>query len=216
MKTLKILSAVAVLSGSLMAVNVNSCKGCHGSDFSKKALGKSLNVAEMSKEDITSSLKGYKDGTYGGIMKGVMKGQVSKYEDIDLEKIAEVIYKINHKEDTKAEVVEPTIVPVTPKTTVEELPEVENGNVTKGLKLYSKKLKKKIGVSGSKFAALHSQDEWEELFSNGGKPFIKEMSEKYPEAEKVLNSEKFKKKYIGHIKAFVIEYANDSGNVPSC
>ena len=38
----------------------------------------------MSKADVTKSLIGYKNGTYGGAMAGVMKGQVAKYSDADL------------------------------------------------------------------------------------------------------------------------------------
>jgi len=47
----------------------------------------------MSKEDIIKALKGYKDGSYGGAMKGVMKGQVAKLSDKDIEEIAEKISK---------------------------------------------------------------------------------------------------------------------------
>jgi cytochrome c-type protein NapB len=66
------------------AVNLGACKGCHGQNFEKKALGKSKIVLNMTKAEVTSSLIGYKNGTYGGPMKGVMKGQVAKYSDADL------------------------------------------------------------------------------------------------------------------------------------
>jgi len=42
----------------------------------------------MTKENIVTALKGYKDGTYGGAMKGMMKGQVSKLSDADIDAIA--------------------------------------------------------------------------------------------------------------------------------
>jgi cytochrome c-type protein NapB len=66
------------------AVNLGACKGCHGGDFSKKALGKSLNVAAMTKQEVSDALVGYKNGTYGGPMKGIMKGQVAKFSEADL------------------------------------------------------------------------------------------------------------------------------------
>ncbi len=43
----------------------------------------------MTKDEIVKALKGYKDGSYGGAMKGVMKGQVAKLSDKDIEEIAE-------------------------------------------------------------------------------------------------------------------------------
>jgi Spy/CpxP family protein refolding chaperone len=89
-------------------------------------------------------------------------------------------------------------------------------DATKGQKLYLKKMKSGVGMNGSKFAALHSQDEWEELFANDGAEFIKTFSEKHSKLKKLLSSDKFKKKYMKHIKDFAIKYANDSGNVPSC
>ena len=70
-------------------VNTAACAGCHGADFKKKALGKSKVVAEMTKADIEKALKGYKDGSYGGAMKGMMKGQASKLSDDDIKAIAE-------------------------------------------------------------------------------------------------------------------------------
>ncbi len=66
------------------AVNLGACKGCHGQNFEKHALGKSKIVKEMSKADISAALVGYKNGTYGGPMKGVMKGQVARYSEADL------------------------------------------------------------------------------------------------------------------------------------
>ena len=70
-------------------VNTAACAGCHGADFTKKALGKSKVVAEMTKADIETALKGYKDGSYGGAMKGMMKGQATKLSDEDIKAIAE-------------------------------------------------------------------------------------------------------------------------------
>jgi len=89
-------------------------------------------------------------------------------------------------------------------------------DAAKGQKYYLKFFKKKTGINGAKFAAQHSQSEWKELFANDAEKFIATYSKKYPKMEKFLNGSKFKSKYGKHIADFVIEYANDSGNVPSC
>jgi hypothetical protein len=83
-----------------------------------------------------------------------------------------------------------------------------SADVAKGQKLFSKKLKKGCGMSGAKFAAQHSQDEWEEIMENG--KMADEIMKICPDVKKV------KEKYIEHFYDFAYEYANDSGNVPSC
>jgi len=45
----------------------------------------------MTKEEIVAALKGYKDGSYGGPMKGMMKGQVASLSDADMAAIADSI-----------------------------------------------------------------------------------------------------------------------------
>jgi cytochrome c-type protein NapB len=85
-----ILGLTVVATASLFAAaNVAACAGCHGANFEKKALGKSKIVKDMTKADIEKALKGYKDGSYGGAMKGLMKGQVAKLSDADIKEIAE-------------------------------------------------------------------------------------------------------------------------------
>jgi len=66
------------------AVNLGACKGCHGANWEKAALGKSKIVKDMTKQEVADSLVGYKNGTYGGPMKGVMVGQVARYSEADL------------------------------------------------------------------------------------------------------------------------------------
>ena len=87
------IATLASATASIEAVNGKACTSCHGADWSKKALGKSKNVAAMTHAEIATSLKGYKAGTYGGPMKGLMKGQVGKYSDADLEAFAQTIGK---------------------------------------------------------------------------------------------------------------------------
>jgi len=75
------------------ATNLNSCTGCHGLNFEKVALGKSKVVKDMSKEEIISTMKGYKDGTYGGTLKSVMQRAVKNLTDKEIEEIAKQIKK---------------------------------------------------------------------------------------------------------------------------
>ncbi len=87
------IATLAMATTSMAAVNAGACKGCHGADFSKHALGKSKVVSDMSHADIATALKGYKDGSYGGPMKGIMKGQVNKYSDADLDAFSQTVGK---------------------------------------------------------------------------------------------------------------------------
>jgi len=95
MKKIVLASIVTLAAGSaLMAATVNpaGCAGCHGASFEKHALGKSKIVKNMTHAEIASALKGYKVGK-GGPMKGIMKGQVGKYSDAELEAFAQTIGK---------------------------------------------------------------------------------------------------------------------------
>ena len=73
----KIILGLTLISTMMLAADgaalYSKCTGCHGTLGEKKALGKSKVINEMSKEDLASALKGYKDGSYGGPMKGLMK-----------------------------------------------------------------------------------------------------------------------------------------------
>jgi len=106
-----ILMAVGVAS---LSANTASCVGCHGSKFEKVAMGKSKVVKDMSLEDIQVALKGYKDGTYGGSMKGLMKGFIKNVSDTDT--LAKEVYEINHdKPICQKGVNRPSIKPVKTK-----------------------------------------------------------------------------------------------------
>jgi len=89
----KVLSVVAyfALVATSASANMTVCKGCHGDNFEKQALGKSKVVKDMTKEEIAKALKGFKEGTYGGAMKGIMQRQTEKYSDEELEEMAEAI-----------------------------------------------------------------------------------------------------------------------------
>lgn len=87
------IATLALVTAATAAVNGAACVACHGANWEKHAMGKSKVVAEMTHAEIAASLKGYKAGTYGGPMKGVMKGQVARYSDAELEAFAQTIGK---------------------------------------------------------------------------------------------------------------------------
>jgi hypothetical protein len=87
-----------------------------------------------------------------------------------------------------------------------------SADVTKGKKLYSKKVRKYCGFNGAEFAKKHTQDEWEEIYESG--KFAEEMGKICPKGKSEFT--KFKKKYLENIYDFAYEYASDSGQTPSC
>ena len=88
-KVIKIMTLGSLLASSaLYAAGTAGCVGCHGANFEKAAMGKSKIVKDMSEADIVTALKGYKDGSYGGDMKGMMKGQVASLSEADMTAIA--------------------------------------------------------------------------------------------------------------------------------
>ncbi len=97
MKTtrMKILAVLAVLgASSLFASDADlykKCAGCHGINGEKKALGKSMVITGWEKDKTIAALKGYKDGSYGKAMKGIMKGQVVSLSDKEIEALAQHI-----------------------------------------------------------------------------------------------------------------------------
>ena len=86
-----ILGLTAMLAASDGAALYKKCAACHGANGEKKALGKSQIIKDMSRDDMVAAIKGYKDGTYGGAMKALMKGQVASLSDADIEAIADHI-----------------------------------------------------------------------------------------------------------------------------
>jgi cytochrome c553 len=79
------------LDGELL---FKSCASCHGQKAEKEALGKSQVIAGWEKEKIIQALNGYKDGTYGGVMKNIMKGQVASKTDAEIDALATFISKL--------------------------------------------------------------------------------------------------------------------------
>ena len=90
----KLVVTAALLTACVAFANPYAkCVGCHGANGEKAAMGKSKIIKDMSKADFIAAMKGYKDGSYGGPMKGLMKGQVSSLSDADIEAIANQIAK---------------------------------------------------------------------------------------------------------------------------
>lgn len=85
-------------------------------------------------------------------------------------------------------------------------------DIKKGSKAYLKQCKKCHG-NGTKGASMKSQAEWNEAFADNAKVF--KQWHAGTKGEKYVNSKKFSK-FAPHLKDFLHEYGNDSGNVPSC
>lgn len=73
------------LNGELL---YKTCVNCHGQKAEKEALGKSQIIAGWDKQRIIDAMNGYKNGTYGGVMKNIMKGQVATKTDAEIEALA--------------------------------------------------------------------------------------------------------------------------------
>ncbi len=69
----------------------NACSSCHGVNAEKSALGKSKIIRGWDANEVSTALNGYIDGSYGGVMKGLMKAQASKLSDEDIEIVSEYI-----------------------------------------------------------------------------------------------------------------------------
>jgi len=83
--------AVATKSGADL---FKVCSSCHGANGEKKALNKSQVIQGWSEVQTSTALNGYKDGSYGAAMKGLMKGQVMKLSDEDISALAKHISEL--------------------------------------------------------------------------------------------------------------------------
>jgi cytochrome c553 len=70
------------------------CKGCHGTLGEVSALQHSKVIRGWKKEKTINALKGYQNGTYGGVMKGLMKAQARMLGEEDIKVIAEYLEKL--------------------------------------------------------------------------------------------------------------------------
>ncbi len=86
--------AGAILGSSAMADGgalYKKCAGCHGMSGEKVALGKSKIITDMSEIQLNDAMNGYKDGSYGGAMKGLMKAQLTKLSTEDISSLSTYI-----------------------------------------------------------------------------------------------------------------------------
>lgn len=67
------------------------CAACHGQNGQTQALGKSQIIKGWSEQKVKDALNGYKNGTYGGNMKGVMIAQVVNLSDNEIDALAKHI-----------------------------------------------------------------------------------------------------------------------------
>lgn len=91
-----LLIALAVFAINVMAVEdgamlFKKCAACHGINAQNKALGKSEVINTWNSKKIKEALNGYKAGTFGGAMKGIMKGQVSSLNEEQIKTLSEYI-----------------------------------------------------------------------------------------------------------------------------
>ena len=71
-----------------------TCASCHGLKGEKEALGKSQVITGWDKDRVIKALNGYKDGSYGGVMKNIMTGQVNTKTEAEIEALADLISKM--------------------------------------------------------------------------------------------------------------------------
>lgn len=94
----KILLSTVIAASTMFAASgadlYQPCVQCHGAKAEKVALGKSKILATLSVDEIVSTMKGYKDGSYGGQMKAIMLPQVQNLSDADIQAIAEHVQTI--------------------------------------------------------------------------------------------------------------------------
>jgi len=84
------IATIGILTMSASAgADVKACIGCHGAKLEKNTMVKDKIIINLKKDEIVKALNGYKDGSYGGAMKGVMKGFASKLSDEEIKAIAE-------------------------------------------------------------------------------------------------------------------------------
>lgn len=94
----KVVLATVALVGFAFAdapASYATCKACHGvkGETNITTQNKSHVPANLAKADIVKALNGYKDGSYGGPMKALMKGQVAKLSDADIKALADYMGK---------------------------------------------------------------------------------------------------------------------------
>lgn len=76
----------------------HKCATCHGQNAEKHALNASQIIAGWEKAKVLEALHGYRAGSYGGTMKGMMQGQVKALSDAEMEALAGYIQTLGGAE----------------------------------------------------------------------------------------------------------------------
>ena len=95
----KVVLATVALVGFAFAdapASYATCKACHGvkGETNITTQNKSHVPANLAKADIVKALNGYKDGSYGGVMKNLMKTHVETKTPEQIEVLADYISKL--------------------------------------------------------------------------------------------------------------------------
>ncbi len=83
----------AVSEGDGTNLFKRKCASCHGATGEKAALGKSQIIKGWEAGKIITALNGYKEGNYGGAMKGLMASQAASLSQDDIEALAAFLSK---------------------------------------------------------------------------------------------------------------------------
>jgi cytochrome c len=93
-----LLALVFATTSSLFAADgatlFKKCIVCHGPKAEKKALNRSHVIQGWPVDKIEAALHGYKDGSYGGVLKATMKGHVINLSDADIKALATYIHSL--------------------------------------------------------------------------------------------------------------------------
>lgn len=74
------------------------CIICHGEKGENQALGRSILISKLSKEEFVSALKLYKEGKKNETgLGGIMQAQVYFLTEEDFDSLAEIFYTMNHQ-----------------------------------------------------------------------------------------------------------------------
>lgn len=203
------------------------CMPCHGVNFEKSALGKSAIISRWDADTIYYALVHYQTknrNIYG--LGSLMAKEVNQYTYEELSKIASFISSTDKRVSLSApENTQPSsfvntssILSNKERTTLnnylaylDTFPVIPHTpDVKQGQKVYLKLFKKIFGMMGRQFTSEHSTKEWDDLFANNARSFIRVYGEKFPTAIPIL-TDKENLGLLQYIGDFAKEYASDNG-----
>ena len=90
-QAVSVVSTVPVQTPNASSLYTNRCASCHGANAEKSALNASENIAQWDSKRIEDALQGYKSGTFGGKMKGIMQAQSKSLTDEEIRLLSDYI-----------------------------------------------------------------------------------------------------------------------------